>query len=76
MTNDDVERLRQCEKKIVTINCSNGELLRAKILHVDDEYRDVIFDLLSSSKPETYKHDGAAYALAWDDILNFQEDLK
>jgi hypothetical protein len=74
MTNDDLERLRRCEKKIVTINCSDGELLKAKILHVDDEYRDVVFGLISTNLPENYKALGAAYALNWDDILDFHED--
>ncbi len=74
MTNDDVERLRRCEKKIVTVNCSDGESLKATILHVDDEYHDVIFDMISTSHPEAYKAAGAAYILKWDDILDFRED--
>jgi len=73
MTTDDIERLRRNEQRIVTISCSNGEILRAKIVHVDDNHRDVIFDLISTSHPETYKHAGA-YVIHWDDIANFRED--
>ena len=74
MTIDDVERLRHSEKKIVTVSCSDGELLRAKIIHVDDDHRDVIFDLISTSHPETYKGTGT-YIIHWDDIVDFHEDL-
>jgi hypothetical protein len=73
MTNENIDRLRRSEQKFVTFNCSNGELLRAKILHVDDDHRDVIFDLVSTNKPETYKHPGA-YIIHWDDIVDFRED--
>jgi hypothetical protein len=52
---EDIERLRQNEGKVVKINCLDGELLEAKIIHVDDEYHDAIYDLVSSTTPEKYK---------------------
>jgi hypothetical protein len=69
---EQIERLRQNEGKVVKITCSDGELLEAKIVHVDDEYRDAIYDLVSSTKPEKYKQGtAAAYVIRWDDVVDF-----
>jgi len=69
---EQVERLRQNEGKVVKITCSDGELLEAKILHVDDEYRDAVYGLVSSTTPEKYKEGTAsAYVIKWDDIVSF-----
>jgi acetylglutamate kinase len=68
-----IERLRQNEKKVVKINCSDGELLEAKVIHVDDEHRDVIYDLVATTTPEKYKQGSAsAYIIHWDDIIDLQ----
>lgn len=73
MKQELIERLRQNEGKVVKINCSDGELLEAKIFHVDDEHRDVVFDFVASTKPEKYKEGTAcAYIIPWDYIVDFQ----
>ncbi len=73
MKKEWIERLRQNEGKVVKINCSDGELLEAKIIHVDDEHRDAIYDLVASTTPDKYKQGTAsAYVIHWDDIADFQ----
>ena len=73
MTPEQVERLRQNESKVVKITCSDGELLEARIIHVDDEYSDAIYDLVSSTTPEKYKQGASAsYVTRRDDIVDFQ----
>jgi hypothetical protein len=68
-----IERLRQNEGKVVKINCLDGELLDAKIIHVDDEHRDAIYDLVATTTPEKYKQGTtSAYVIHWDDIVDFQ----
>jgi hypothetical protein len=68
-----ITRLRDSEGKVVKITCSDGELLEARIVHVDDDNRDVIYDLVSSTKPEKYKQGAAAsYVIRWDDIVDFE----
>jgi hypothetical protein len=63
---EEIERLRQSEGRVVKISCSNGELLEAKILHVDDDNRDTVYDLVSSSTPEKYlKGKASAYVIRW-----------
>ena len=54
---------------------SGGDILQARILHLDDEHRDVICDVLSTTKPEIYKKgiEKTAYAIRWDDIVSFVE---
>ena len=73
MTQELIERLRQNEGKVIKIKCSDGELLQAKIIHVDDEHHDVIYDLVASTTPEKYKQGTASsYVIHWDDIVDFQ----
>ena len=73
MTQEQIEQLRQNVGKVVNIHCSDGELLEAKILHVDDEYSDVVYHLVSSSTPEKYKQGiPSAYVISWEDIIDFQ----
>jgi hypothetical protein len=70
---EEIERLRQNEGKIVKISSLDGEVLEAKIIHVDDEYHDAIYDLVSSTTPEKYRQGAAsAYVIHWDDIVDFQ----
>jgi small nuclear ribonucleoprotein (snRNP)-like protein len=74
MTPEEVEQLRRFEGRRVTITCSDGEVLQGKILHVDDEHRDAIFDLVSTTTPEKYKQGAnAAYVIRWADVVDFRE---
>jgi hypothetical protein len=73
MNAEQIERLRKNEGRVIKITCSDGELLEAKIVHVDDEHRDVIYDLVSSTKPEKYPQGTAsAYVIRLADIADFQ----
>ena len=68
-----IEQLRESEGRVVRIACSDGELLEAKILHVDDEYRDIVYDLVSSTAPDKYKKGQASsYVIRWDDIVDLR----
>lgn len=73
MTAEQIERLRQREGKSVKITCSDGELLEAKIIHVDDEHQDAVFDLVSSTNLEKYPRGiFATYVIHWADIMDFE----
>lgn len=73
MNPEQIERLREKEGSVVKITCADGELLEAKIVHIDDEYRDAVYDLVSSTTPEKYKQGtAAAYVIRWADIVDFQ----
>jgi hypothetical protein len=48
--------LKNNEGKVFRLAFSDGEIAIAKILHVNDEYEDFIYDLISSTKVrEHYK---------------------
>jgi hypothetical protein len=73
MNAEQIERLRKNEGRVIKITCSDGELLEAKIIHVDDEHSDAIYDLVSSTKPEKYSRGAAsAYVIRLADIVDFQ----
>ena len=77
MTQEQLEQLRavatnpKVDAKAVKIKCTDGDVLEGFVEFLDEEYRDVIFDLLSSNNQEKYKK-GTTYAILWDDI----EDVK
>jgi hypothetical protein len=74
MTGKQLERLRASDGKNLQITCSDGEIIQAKILFIDDEYRDVVCDLLSTTKPEKYEQArGICIAIHWDEIKGIQD---
>jgi hypothetical protein len=74
VTEEQLVRLRAYEKKKLQITCLDGELIQAEVLHVDDENRDVVCELLSTTTPEKYKQGkGICIAVNWDDISDLQE---
>jgi hypothetical protein len=73
MKPEDVERLKQHQDGVVRIACTDGEVLDAKIISVSDEYRDAIYELVSSTTPEKYpRGNSVAYVIKWADIVDFE----
>lgn len=65
--------MRENEGRVVKITGSDGELREAKIIHLDDDHRDAIYDLVSSTTPQKYpKGTASAYVIHLADILDFQ----
>ena len=77
MTQEQLGKMRRCssnpkvDAKTAKLTCIDGDVLEGFIEYVDDEYRDVVLQLQSSSNPEKYKR-GTSYAVRWDDIVDFQ----
>jgi hypothetical protein len=55
VTAEQIERLRRNEGRVIKITCTDGELLEAKISHVDDEHYDVVYDLVSTPLPRNIR---------------------
>jgi hypothetical protein len=73
MTDEQLLKLKAYENKTLQITCSDGELIQAEVLFVDNEARDVVCDLLSTTKPEKYKQvKGICIAVKWDDITDLR----
>jgi hypothetical protein len=49
--------LKNNEGKAFRLVFSDGEVTVAKVLHVDDEYEDFIYDLISSTMPREHYQD-------------------
>jgi len=68
----EIDRLRgkfQSEL-LVKLTCVNGDVWEGFVEFVDDEHQDVIFQACSG--PEKYDT-RSCYAIAWDEIVDFQQ---
>ena len=63
MTPAQIDILKQSCGKRVEIRCADGEVVIADVLFVSDEDGDVVYDLVSSSRPERYTR--PARDVAW-----------
>jgi hypothetical protein len=67
MTIDD---LKPFLDKTITLHMTNGEIAKVKVRLVDEEYNDLIVDVLETSSPERYRDRSAAYTFAVLDIAS------
>ena len=70
MTEQDLELLRASVGKVIRIVCHDGEHMLARVHAVSDEDKDVIYDVVSTTKESQYeKHDEPpAYLIKFEDI--------
>jgi hypothetical protein len=68
MDRNDIEALKRGVGKRVVLGFGDGEVTVAEPHLVSDESADVIYDVVSTNRPERYKTDGAAYQAALADI--------
>lgn len=70
MTEQDLLVLKASIDKVVRIVCYDGETMLAKVHLISDEDQDVIYYLVSTTRPSKYeKHSGRpAYLTKFDDI--------
>lgn len=74
MTEQDVQLLKASIDKVVKIVSYDGEIMLAKVHAISDEDQDVIYDLVSTTKPSLYKkHDEQpAYLIKFEDIEHIE----
>lgn len=63
MTEEKLVQLRAFTRKKLLITCNDGELLQVRLLHIDDERRDAVCELLhieatKASSKERHLHRG------------------
>jgi hypothetical protein len=70
VTENDLQLPKASIDKLVTITCSDGEVLLAKVHAVSDEDEDVIYDLVSTTKESHYekRDEQPAYLIPFGDI--------
>jgi hypothetical protein len=62
--------LKQFLDKIVTLRMTDGEIAKVRVCVVDEEYDDLIVDVLETSSPARYRDRSAAYTVAASDIVS------
>jgi len=65
-----INELRQFVDKTITLHLTNGEIAKVKVLLIDEEYKDLIVDVLETSSLERYRDPSAAYTFAASDIAS------
>ena len=60
--------LKQFLDKTVTLRMTDGEIAKVRVRVVDEEYDDLIVDILETSSPARYWDRSAAYTFAASDI--------
>jgi hypothetical protein len=80
MNTEDIHKLSDSVGKKARIVTTEGETFIAKVLSVDEKYRDLIYNLISTTAPERYKEIGpqskSAYLIPFDYIsrIDTEED--
>lgn len=69
VTAESLLQLKHNIGKVFTFTCSGGDIVIAKILGVDDEYGEVVCELVSSTSPERYSStSGVQFAMLLTEI--------
>jgi len=74
MTPDDLRILKENLDGVVQITCIDGEIIRANIISVSEEEGDIVFDLISTNRPDKYEKldQQPAYLLRFVHIASVQ----
>jgi hypothetical protein len=62
--------LKQFLNKTVRLRMIDGEVAKVRVRLVDEEYDDLIVDVLETTSPERYRDHLAAYTFAASDIAS------
>lgn len=69
-----ISELKQFLDKTITLHMNNGEVTKVKVHFVDEEYNDLIVDVLETSSPERYRDRAAAYIFPASDIASAEPE--
>jgi small nuclear ribonucleoprotein (snRNP)-like protein len=61
--------LKPLQDRTVYLELCDGEKINAKIVYVDEEYDDVIVDILDTNRPTRYEAKDTAYTIALSEIV-------
>ena len=64
--------LKPFQDQVVVLRLKDGETLRAKVHFVDQEYEDIIVDVIETNQPEHYKDPNSAYTVQAAEILTVE----
>lgn len=55
MTPRELGILKENVDRIVEIKCTDGEVMSAKLISVSEREEDIVFDLISTNRPDKYE---------------------
>ena len=58
-----ISDLKVFEGTEVTLHLGDGQVMRARVAHVDAEYEDIVVDVLRTNRPQRYRDPRAMYAV-------------
>jgi small nuclear ribonucleoprotein (snRNP)-like protein len=70
----DIELLKDSIDHTVVLRCTDGEVIVAEIHSVSEEDQDIIYDVVSSSRPDEYRGTGekAAYLIPMSEVSSVE----
>ena len=70
MTEADVRILKENNGKQVGVRCMDGEIMKIKVISASESEGDVVYDLISTNKPERYagRAPNTAHLTKFDEI--------
>jgi lipoate synthase len=70
VTDSDIHVLKANDGEEVEILCKDGEVMQARVLFVSESERDVIYNLISTNRPERYpvRPSEVSYTTSFKDI--------
>lgn len=73
MTPEDIERLRSYTDKVIRMTTADGESLIVKVVWMQDEYQDFIYDVIWSDQEHRYREPltSSAYVIPYNEISSF-----
>lgn len=69
--------MKSFQDRLVLLKCADGEAIKAKVLFVDEEYQDVILNVVSTDKPGKWPSGNpssdSVYAIPLSEIVTVEE---
>ena len=66
----NVDALKPFLGKVVTLHMTDGEVAKVRVQWVDDEYGDIVADVLTTTRSDHYRDGRAAYTFLATEILS------
>lgn len=74
MTDDKLFQLKTNTREKLLLTCDDGELMQVRVLHIVDERRDVVCELLHTTGPRQYRQKNGVYiSVTWEEIVDLRE---
>ena len=67
-----ISELKELVDRTVTLRLTDGEFAKVFVCFADEEYNDIIVDILETTRPERYRDPSASYTIDASDIISVE----